>query len=59
MRINKELLKKFEKYGWIVECESPLEIYHEETNSKATGVAAQIIIDDFDAICYNYFEEEV
>jgi hypothetical protein len=29
--------------GWVVECESPFEIRHEESNSFATGRAADII----------------
>lgn len=32
--------------GWDVECESPFEIYHQETNSKATGMAARIVLQD-------------
>jgi len=42
---NEERDRIFEKLGWIVECESPFEIYHEESNSKATGQAAQIVQD--------------
>ena len=37
--------KILEKYGWIVECELPLEIRHNETGSFASGVAAEIVID--------------
>lgn len=34
-----------EQNGWIIECESPFEILHEETGSVATGIAADIILD--------------
>ena len=35
-----------EKYGWIIECESPLEISMEsDATSRATGWAAEIVID--------------
>jgi hypothetical protein len=30
--------------GWIVECENPFELWHEETNSKATGIAADLVL---------------
>lgn len=33
-----------EKNGWIIECESPFEICFTETNDRATGVAAQLIL---------------
>lgn len=31
--------------GWVVECYSPLEISHAETNSFASGYAAETVID--------------
>jgi len=31
--------------GWIVVCESPLEIEHQESNSFANGIGAEIILD--------------
>ena len=37
---QKELL---EYNGWVVECESPFEIRHEESGSFATGLAAKMI----------------
>ncbi len=33
-----------ESNGWIIECESPFEIRHEESNSFATGQAVNIVI---------------
>lgn len=35
--------------GWVLECESPLEIRHTETGSFATGIAAQTVIDSLPA----------
>lgn len=40
--MNEKLL---EKHGWTVECESPLEIRHEETGSFATLLAAEMVIE--------------
>lgn len=34
-----------EENGWTVECELPLEIRHNETNSFAKGLAAQYVIE--------------
>lgn len=34
-----------EKNGWIIECESPLEIKNEETNDFASGVATELVLD--------------
>ncbi len=39
---DEELL---EQHGWLMECSSPLEICFEETGDRATGIAAEIIID--------------
>ncbi len=39
----KEIENLLEDAGWFIECESPLEIYHPETNSRATGLAAKHI----------------
>jgi len=39
---EKELL---EENGWCVECEMPFEIRHEESNSFATGWAADIVLE--------------
>jgi hypothetical protein len=41
----KERYEILEKEGWTVCCESPFEIEHRETESTATGYAAQIIAD--------------
>ena len=41
MKETEDLLAK---EGWIVECHSPFEIYHEETESRANGYAAEIIL---------------
>jgi hypothetical protein len=38
-------IKILEANGWTVECESPLEIRHEETESFATGAAAYFVLD--------------
>jgi hypothetical protein len=45
MKITKEIEKILENEGWIVECESPLEISHEESNSISTGMAAELVIE--------------
>jgi hypothetical protein len=37
--------KLLEYNGWEVWCESPFEIYHKETDSKATGYAAKLVLD--------------
>jgi len=34
-----------EDNGWVVECESPFEISHSETESFAKGYAAQLVLD--------------
>jgi hypothetical protein len=31
--------------GWEVECESPLELWHSETGSRASGIAARMVLD--------------
>jgi endonuclease III len=38
-------IKILEANGWTVECESPLEIRHEESESFATGTAAYFVLD--------------
>ena len=42
--MNPEDIKLLEDEGWIVECQSPFELYHKETNSRATGYAAEIVL---------------
>jgi hypothetical protein len=41
--MNAEDIKFLEEWGWIVECESPLEIRHED-GSFATLNAAKIVL---------------
>jgi hypothetical protein len=38
-------IRILEANGWIVECESPLNIHHEETESSASGTAAYYVLD--------------
>jgi hypothetical protein len=38
-------IKILEADGWTVECESPFEIRHEETESFASGTAAYYVLD--------------
>jgi hypothetical protein len=35
-----------EHFGWALDSEIPLEIIHEESNSVATNIAAEMIIDE-------------
>lgn len=35
--------KKLIEAGWVIECESPLELHHPETGSFATGIAADLV----------------
>jgi hypothetical protein len=42
-----ELTTLLESDGWVVECQSPLELRHEETESFASGWAAQLIFDHY------------
>jgi hypothetical protein len=46
-------IKLLKKNGWIVECEAPFEIYHKNTNSRATNLGAEIILE-----YYKVFEYE-
>ena len=48
-----ELDKLLTEFDWILECYSPLEIRHPETNSFASGYAAEIVIDHLHS--ENYF----
>lgn len=41
---NTEALLK--RHGWTLLCVSPFEILHEQTHSKATGIAAHAIVSD-------------
>lgn len=42
--MNKQDLKLLEARGWVVECESPFEIRHED-GSFATGQAAHMVLE--------------
>jgi len=44
--LKKTLEAKLEASGWIVECELPLEIRHED-GSFVTGQAARHLLDEF------------
>jgi len=33
-----------ERNGWVIECESPVEVYHPESNSRATGIAVDFVV---------------
>ncbi len=37
-------IELLEKNGWTVECESPFEIRHKETNSFASGLGAESVL---------------
>ena len=39
-------IELLEENGWVVECESPFEIRYEDGGAFATGLAAQIVLDD-------------
>lgn len=41
--MNKEDIKLLEFHGWIVECESPFEVRHED-GSFASGQAADVLL---------------
>lgn len=43
--MNQEDIEFLEQNGWIVECESPLEIREEESGSFATGYAAKCVLE--------------
>lgn len=43
--MDQKEIELLENDGWIIECHNPKEIYHEETNSKATGIAVDIVIE--------------
>lgn len=45
MVITKKIESILETEGWIVECESPLEIRHKVSNSFSTGIAAELVIE--------------
>jgi serine/threonine protein kinase HipA of HipAB toxin-antitoxin module len=46
--MDNKIVRKMKKCGWNLECESPLEIRFEDGGSFASGLAAQLIIDNLD-----------
>jgi len=55
--MNKDLEKYIEREGWVMECESPLELRHED-GSFASGMAANIVLDDLDEdMCFEHNEK--
>ena len=52
--MDDEDVKLLAKYGWVVECHSPLEIRHED-GSFATWNAARIVLD---AAKEGWFDED-
>lgn len=42
--MRQEDIDLLENDGWIVDCESPFEIENEEYESKASGLAADIVL---------------
>jgi len=49
--------KILEALGWTVVCESPYEIEHED-GSSASGMAAQIVVDELMISWESYLDEE-
>lgn len=45
MEMEMEIKELLQKNGWIMECETPLEISHVETESFASNVAAEMVIE--------------
>lgn len=43
--MSQKTLDMLEANGWVVECESPLEIRHAESESFASGLAANMVVD--------------
>ena len=54
--MDKKEEKLLYENGWVVECEDPLEILHEETGSFASGISVKIVLDSLvpkkDKTCY-------
>ena len=51
-------IKLLEENDWIVECESPFEIRYSDGGAFATGLAAQIVLDDLKHERDNAFSEQ-
>jgi len=45
--------KLLEEAGWVVECESPFELWHEASESRATNQAAIIVLEEVKRDAYN------
>ncbi len=45
MSLNDKQKKLLEDNGWIITCESPLEVEHKETRDVATGFAVEVLVD--------------
>lgn len=57
--MNEEDIKLLEENGWVVECHSPFEIRFEDGGAFATGLAAQIVLDDLKYEKNAFNEEEM
>ena len=57
MKISKEFEKYIEENGWVLVCESPLELEHSDSNSFASGIAAEMILDELDLEMCNEHNE--
>ena len=57
--MNEEDIKLLEENGWRVECHSPFEIRFEDGGAFATGLAAQIVLDDLKYEKNSFNEEEM
>jgi len=56
--MNEEDIKLLEDNEWVVECESPFEIRHEDGGAFASGCAADIILWDLKHERDNAFSEQ-
>jgi len=56
--MNEEDVKLLKDNDWIVECESPFEIKHEDGDAFASGLAAQIVLDNLKHEKNNAFSEQ-
>jgi len=45
MRITDEIEEKLEAEGWVIECQSPLEIRNEEMEAFASNYAAELVLE--------------
>lgn len=56
--MNEEDIKLLEDNGWIVECYSPFEIRYHDGGAFASGLAANIVLDDLKYERDNAFSEQ-